>query len=164
MEGIIMIHKKSNDKINEKVIRFILSLDRKVENQIATVSVNRDDFNQSRLSKKMSESDFVKCLDLLETNKLIKTKKRSCEGLQCKDLTYYIEIEFDGGIFGYLQNKKQKRRTKIVNIFKEIRAWATFIIAVIGLILSICNTDTINNQSDTNQNAEISNQSQVQNE
>lgn len=80
----------------------------------------------------ITEQEASRTLHLLQEDNMLHIKQKS----QHNDFNMFWTIALMSPCIHYFDNKKLDKRTKIINFFKELRAWATLIIAILSFILA----------------------------
>lgn len=112
-----------------RVIKYLLSKERKYNNGKLSVEIGRKTFQQSELSD-MGENEFINQLSILETEGFITVHFRATH----RDLTYFITVDLHEPIINYFKNKKAK---KINNRREIIRTYIPITLSLIAIIISI---------------------------
>lgn len=122
----------------EKVIKYLLSLDREYNQNKLSVDVIRNNFESSDIGK-IGEQEFIRILSLMETEGLIRVNFHTNR----RDLKYYITIELYEPIINYFNKKRADRTHKIVEVIKWLIPTIISLIALIVAILSYMNSLTV---------------------
>lgn len=117
-----------NVKTKERIIRYLLGIDRKYANNQLSVDVGRKSFSNSKIAD-IGEEEFIKQISLLETDGLIEVKFRT----GYRDLTYSITIVLLSGILNYFDDK---RRIKTSKRNEWIKFCIPVSISIIALVIS----------------------------
>lgn len=110
------------------IIRYLLAQKRDQSNKFR---IGKDSYDL----KKIPEEEFVRELDFLSKEQLIKCSSPGKH--PSGDLTNWREIELLPDILTYEKKTKSERRDERRNRFRIFREWATLIISIAALALSI---------------------------
>lgn len=119
----------------EKVIQYLLSLDREYTQNKLSVDVGRNKFQSSTI-KDIGEDKFIEILSLLETEGMIRVNFRTHR----RDLQYYITIDLYEPIINYFNRKRVKRTRNFIEVIKWLIPTLISLIALVVAILSYLNT------------------------
>lgn len=119
----------------EKVIRYLLSLEREFKNNSLYVDISRKKFNASKISK-MGETELMNQLILLDTEGLIKLKFRT----GYRNLEYSIPTILSNDIIHYFDKKRNQKMHKCIEVIKWLIPTIISLLALIISILSYINT------------------------
>lgn len=119
----------------EKVIQYLLSLDREYTQNKLSVDVGRNKFQSSSI-KDIGEDKFIEILSLLETEGMICVNFRTHR----RDLQYYITIDLYEPIINYFNRKRVKRTHNFIEVIKWLIPTIISFIALVVAILSYLNT------------------------
>lgn len=123
--GRIHIMRKTNTQ--EKIIKFLLELDRPNNDNVVHVSRT----NIEPLS--LTEEEVVRYLHELEAIHYIRIQAKSVNN----DLSRFAVIELLAPCLQYFEMKAAHKKLSKKEVWKEIRAWATLLVAIIALFVSI---------------------------
>lgn len=114
----------------EQLINFFIE---KFENENTNeISIYRTDI--SKLS--ISEQEAARTIHLLQEDGLVRIKDKS----PYNDFRRFWVISLKSPCIHYFENRMLDKKSKVIKLFNEVRAWATLIIALIALIHSIYTT------------------------
>jgi hypothetical protein len=116
----------------ERVIQFLLSIERQYRGNGLQIDVSRNKFNCSAISD-IGEEEFIKILSILEVERLIEVNFPTGR----KNLQYSITVKLFEPIINYFSNKKIHAKKSRRELFNEIRAWITLLISICAFALSI---------------------------
>ena len=115
-------------KNKEKVIRYLLRIERKYANNQLSVDVGRGSYSNSDIAD-LCEEEFIKQLSILEADGLITVKFNAGH----RDLRYGISVVLHSGIINYFDDKKERRKNKRD---EWIKFWIPVSISIITLLKS----------------------------
>jgi hypothetical protein len=115
------------NKQQEKVLKYILSFERKATNKI---SIGKYNYSLSDVSIK----EFISCVNILEHSNMIQVR---WYGNQKDNINIAIDITILPNGMNYFDNKKSVRRKNTKDNIKWI---IPLIISILSLIWNICNT------------------------
>ncbi len=129
--GCIAVSKKARRIMVKRrlaIVRFLLSQDRDQKN---IVKVGKSKYTL----KHISEEDFVRELDLMEKDQLIRCSSPVFN--PSADLTNWREIVLLPPIFQYEKDMKDKKQEVSRKQFQTIREWLALAISIVALAVSI---------------------------
>ena len=100
------------------------------------VSINKHELPDLNLSEK----EASRTIYLLQEEGLLKIKQKSVHD----DFSVFWTVTLNPSCVYYFDNKKSDKKEQRRQMFNEIRAWITLIIAIAALIHSIYTTDSKN--------------------
>lgn len=116
----------------ERVIKYLLSKERKYNANKLSVDVGRKTFEKSGISD-IGESEFINQLSILETEGFITVHFRTAH----RDLTYFVTIDLYEPIIDYFGKKKSRKRRNRIDMIKWLIPLA---ISVMSLLWNIINS------------------------
>ena len=75
---------------------------------------------------------MIQTIHLLQEEKLLSIKDKSVHN----DFSKFWTIILRSACVHYFENQRIDKKNKIINFFKEFRAWITLAIAILSLIIS----------------------------
>lgn len=116
-------------KTKERVIGYLLGIERKYANNQLSVDVGRKSFSNSDIAD-IGEEEFIKQISILETDGLIEVKFHAGH----RDLKYGIAVVLHSSVINYFNDKERQKKHKRS---ERIRFWIPVSISILALAVSI---------------------------
>lgn len=110
----------------EKVIKFLLSIEREYKSNKLSINISRNNFESSKISS-LGEEKFINQLAILETEGLIKVNFHTGH----RSLQYYITIELYEPIINYFNKKKRRKTHNFIEVIKWLVPTCISILALL---------------------------------
>ena len=115
-------------KTKERIIRYLLKIERKYANNQLLVDVGRESFLNSYIAN-IGEEEFIKQISILETDGLIEVVFH----MGHRSLKYGVSVILHSDIINYFDNKRKQARN---NRNEWIKFWIPVSISIIALLKS----------------------------
>lgn len=119
----------SDKPIKERVIDYLLGIERQYVDHKLRVCVSKNTYNSSTITD-IEETDLINQLSILETEGYIKVSFRAPQ----RDLSHWFYVDLLSPILNYYDNKQIQKATKRNN---WIQFWIPVCLSAIALAVSI---------------------------